>query len=70
MKHFLIALTLICTLSTAAFAGEIPSVGAAAQVTTTEKTDPSSSGLMPMVGSESLSDSALSVALAVLSLVS
>jgi hypothetical protein len=64
MKRLLFTLTLIGALSTSAFAGLIPSVGAPSPVTTAEKANSTSLGDGPSV------DVALSAVLAALSLLS
>jgi hypothetical protein len=68
MKRLLFTLTLIGILSTSAFAGLIPSVGAPAPVGTTDTTSSTSPGEMPTGGATSVSDVELSAVLAVLSL--
>ena len=70
MKRFLIAIALTCALSSSAFAGEIPSVGAPAPASsgTTDPTTSSSPGDIPSVGvAEQLSSDALSALLSAFS---
>ena len=70
MKRFLITIALTCALSSSAFAGLIPSVGAPAPASngTSETTTSTSPGDIPSGGkAEELSSDALSALLAVLS---
>ena len=70
MKRFLITIALTCALSSSAFAGEIPSVGAPAPASsgTTDPTTSSSPGDIPSVGApEQFTSDALSAVLSVLS---
>ena len=69
MKRFLITIALTCALSSSAFAGDIPSVGAPAPASSgTTETTATSPGEIPSVGvAEQLSSEALSAVLSVLS---
>lgn len=67
MKRLVMAITLSCTLSGLALAGEVPSVGPAPPPgAPTQTTNPTSPGDIPSVGAaDQISDAALSALLTV-----
>ncbi len=70
MKRFLMLLALACVFSSSALAGDIPSVGTPSPPPsgTTQTTIQTTPGEVPTLGTEEMSDVALSALLAVLSL--